>query len=113
MHEVGIMQSILATVEHQARTSQAAQIHAIRMRVGTLSGLVIDSLQCAFEVMREGTMAAGATLQVEEVRPVFWCEPCQQEFEVPEMFGPCPKCGAPSADLRRGRELELISMEIS
>ena len=113
MHEIGIMQSVLARVDREARKAGAREIHAVRLRVGQLSGVVPDSLQYAFEVMRNGTLASGARLIIEDVPAACWCSACSREFESPEILSQCPQCGALSADLRRGRELELASLEIS
>jgi hydrogenase nickel incorporation protein HypA/HybF len=113
MHEVGIMHSTLDYAEEQARSAGATAIHRLRMRVGGLSGVVTDALQFAFEALSPQTMAAGATLEIEDVIPACWCPHCQAEFEVDDFVFLCPRCQQPCSELRRGRELELASMEIS
>ena len=113
MHEVGIMQSMLALAAEQARAAGAARIHELRVRVGQLSGVVPESLEFAFELMRANTMAAEARLVMERVTAACWCSACQAEFEVPELDYQCPRCRRPSGELRRGMELSLASMEIS
>jgi hydrogenase nickel incorporation protein HypA/HybF len=113
MHEVGIMQSVLTLAEQQARSAGALHIHEVRLRVGRLAGVVRESLEHAFEVLRAGTMAAGAALAVDEVPAACWCAACQREFETPELLCDCPACGTVSTELRRGRELELTALEIS
>ncbi len=112
MHEVGIMQSILAVAEQQARAAGAVRIHQVRVRIGQLAGVVPDSLQCAFEILRPPTLAAAARLEIEEIPPTCWCAVCQREFASPELWWQCPQCGAASNELRRGRELELASLEV-
>ena len=112
MHEVGIMQSALEAVEKQARASGATRIHEIRMRVGRMRGVVVEALQHAFTVLRDGTLAAEARLTVDLVPAACWCAGCQKEFECPDWYSECPSCGIPSNDLRRGMELELVTMEI-
>lgn len=113
MHEIGIMQSVLARVDGEARAANAREVHQVRLRVGRLSGVVPESLQYAFEVMRADTLAAGAQLIIEDVPAACWCATCNREFEIPDFLSQCPQCGALSAELRRGRELELASLEIS
>ena len=107
------MQSVLSTAEQQAREAGAEQIHEVRLRIGRLAGVVQEALEYAFEVLRVGTMAAEARLAIDEVPAACWCETCQVEFEAPELLCECPTCGGVSAKLRRGRELELASLEIS
>jgi hydrogenase nickel incorporation protein HypA/HybF len=113
MHEVGIMQSVLALAEEQARGAGAVQIHEVRLRIGRLAGVVTEALQTAFEVLRPGTLAAEASLAIDEVAAACWCGGCQAEFAAEEWIEACPRCGAVSVQLRRGRELELASLEIS
>jgi len=113
MHEVSIMQSALNLAQEQARRSGASAIHCLRMRIGLLSGVVSDSLRFAFDALRQDTLAASATLEIEEVQPACWCAGCQAEFEVSDYLYECPQCHRPSAELRRGREMSLVSLEIS
>jgi hydrogenase nickel incorporation protein HypA/HybF len=113
MHEVGLMQDVLRLAQEQARQQGASRIHAIRMRVGALSGVVPDALEFAFTVLSRGTPAEGGRLEIERLPAVFHCAPCDTNFQPPDPFGECPACGRPSADLRQGRELEVASLEIS
>lgn len=112
MHEVGIMQSVLQIAEQQASKSGASRILEIRMRVGRMTGIVPEALDHAFAVLRDGTTAAGARLDVEFVPGAFWCRPCAVEFESDDLVGGCPTCHEPSFDMRRGRELEVVSLEV-
>ena len=113
MHEVGLMQSVLDLAEDQARRAGASQIHEVRLRIGQLSGVVSEAMDAAFGILRQGTLASEASLTIETVSGACWCRGCNREFETSEQLCECPTCGALSAELRRGRELELISLEIS
>ena len=113
MHEVGIIQSTLELAEQSARASGATQIHRLRLRVGRMTGVVREALEFAFEVVRAGTMAADATLEVETVPVACWCAQCRTEFVSDDLLYVCPGCGQLSGELRRGQELELASLEIS
>jgi hydrogenase nickel incorporation protein HypA/HybF len=112
MHEVGIMQSVLDIAARQASDAGARSIEQVRMRVGRLTGVVVESLQHAFAVLKEGTMAQGATLVVDEVDGLCFCMDCAREFAAEGLFAECPDCGQPSFDIRRGRELDVVSLEV-
>lgn len=112
MHEVAIMSEALRMADEAAATAGAARIRKLRLRVGALSGVVQDSLQFAFDVVSEGTRAAGAKLEIEAVPATFWCAKCQREFACEDLFSDCPQCHEPSGDLRRGRELEISAVEL-
>ena len=109
---MSIMQSALDQVLEKAREAGAVHVHAIRLRIGALSGVVPDALHFAFESLADGTLAQGAELFIEDVPARFWCVPCHHEFEATRMFAECPDCHCPSGELRAGREMELTSMEI-
>jgi hydrogenase nickel incorporation protein HypA/HybF len=113
MHELGIIQSAIAQAVDSARKAGATRVHRLRLTVGALSGVVPDSLRFAFDLACQDTPAQGAQLDILEVPPACWCEPCQSEFPAPDLLGECPTCHTASSRLTRGTELELTSVEIS
>ncbi len=112
MHELSLMQSTLDIVFAEAQRLSARRIHGLRMRIGALSGVVPESLEFAFEALTEGTLAQGARLEIERVPARCFCARCAREFEPPPHSFACPVCGRASAELRRGREMEVLSIEV-
>ena len=112
MHELAIMDSALNLALDQAQKAGATKVHALRLRIGTLSGVVPEALQFAFEALTPGTLAEGAALDIENVPARFWCHSCTREFQADDFLAECPGCHQPSGNLRAGREMELASMEI-
>lgn len=112
MHEVGIMHSALSIAENQALAVGATIIHEIRLRVGQLSGVVPEALEHAFVILKAGGMAENACLVIDYVPAICWCSSCKKEFESSGMFCTCPTCGTPSGEIRKGRELEIVSLEV-
>jgi len=113
VHEVSLMQDTVIIATRQAREAGAQRIHRVAMKVGALSGAVPETLEFAFEIVAKGTIAEGATLDIERVSLVCFCPTCAQEFEPTDLVCECTRCGRPSADIRRGRELQLTSLEVS
>lgn len=113
MHEVGIIQEAVRMALETAKSSGASRVHRVRLRVGAMSGVVPDALRFGFDLVCRDTMAEGATLEIEAVPAACWCGACQAEFECEDFVNECPKCHALSGELRRGRELELTSVEMS
>ena len=113
MHEVSLMQDTVVIATRQAREAGAQRIHRIMMRVGALSGAVPETLEFAFEIVAKGTIAEGATLEIERVPVACYCPTCAREFEPSDLVCECTRCGRPSTDVRRGRELHLTSLEVS
>ena len=113
MHEFGIMEAALETAAQKTRAAGATQIHRLKLRVGKLSGVVPEALRFAFDALKVKSLAATADLEIEEVPAVCWCAGCATEFETADLKYECPRCHQPSGDLRRGKEMELASLEIS
>jgi hydrogenase nickel incorporation protein HypA/HybF len=99
-------------LQHAVSAAGEEPICALRVRVGPLSGVVIDSLRFAFEALTPGTTAEGARLDIEETRPSFRCPDCQAEYQTPVGFYQCPSCGSAGGELLGGNELELVSIEV-
>ena len=113
MHEVSIMTEALRMAMDAAKSAGATRVLKLRLRIGTLSGVVPEALRFAFDVVVKGTMAQGATLEIETVPAACWCATCQAEFECEKFFNECPRCHDVSGELRRGRELEIADVETS
>jgi len=113
MHEFSIMQAALETAAQKTRAAGATQIHRLTVRVGALSGVVPEALRFAFDALKDKSLAAQAELEIVEVPAIGWCADCAAEFAVAEINYECPRCHQPSGELRRGKEMELASLEIS
>jgi hydrogenase nickel incorporation protein HypA/HybF len=113
MHELSIALSLLDLVaeESERHTGRVAAVH---LRLGPLSGVVREALVSAYDLAREGTLLAGAELVVEAVPIAAYCPGCAAEVEPPSAWElRCPACGAPTPEVVRGRELEVVALEIA
>src|SRR5689334_17325136 len=109
MHEVSIMtEAVRLAVE----AAGSRRIAVLRLRVGTLSGAAPDALRFAWDVVRAGTPAAAARLDIEAVPAAGWCPACEQEFACADFANECPRCHQPGGELRRGRELAIAAVEL-
>ena len=81
------------------------------MRVGALSGVVPAALEFAYDVAAAGTPLEGSTLVVTAVPVAVYCPGCDQVAAPADpLLLRCPGCGAPSGDVRAGRELDLTTL---
>ena len=112
MHEVSIMAEAVRMAVETAQAAGAKRILRLRLRVGKLSGAVPEAMTFAWDVVRQNTLAATATLDIESVTATCWCVTCQAEFECRYVMSECPRCHELSDDLRRGRELEIAAVEL-
>lgn len=107
------MQEVVDAAVAEALRAGASRVHRIGLRVGRLAGVEADALSLAFEVACQGTPAEGAALEVEDVPVLCRCPACVIDFEPDGMVFACPECAAPSPDVRRGRDLEISTVEVS
>jgi hydrogenase nickel incorporation protein HypA/HybF len=112
MHELSIALSLLDLVEEEAARREC-RVVAVHLRLGPLSGVVREALESAYELAREGTAMAEAELLVEDVPVVVSCPACAAErAPVSAVELRCSDCGTPTPVIVRGRELEVVALEI-
>lgn len=113
MHELGIAESALQLALERTRNEGASRVRRIVIRVGALSGVDPEALQFAFTAILPGTAAEGATVQIDPVAAVAYCQDCLEDFTPDtDHFFECPKCGRLCATLKQGRELDLVRLEM-
>jgi hydrogenase nickel incorporation protein HypA/HybF len=113
MHELSIALSIIEGVEEQIAGSDVC-VGAVHLKLGPLSGVVKDALLFSYELACEGTRLAGSKLEIEETPIVLYCAACGGErpaVSIQRMC--CDVCGTPSAEIRRGMELEVFALELN
>lgn len=113
MHEAGLAQTALEVAAERARERGATRIHRLTLRVGDLSGVVVEALWFALEALSPDTPAEGAAFEIEVVPVECHCAACDHLFRPADVVYACPECGAISGDVRRGHELELVSMDVT
>ena len=113
MHEVSIMQGTLQLAEENARKAGGTEIRVISLRVGLFSGVVPEALEFAFDVLKQGTMAEGATLSIERVPGLFRCVKCDTEVRLDAVRFECDVCGGMLSLRDGGGDLELTQLEIN
>lgn len=113
MHELSLIYSVVETVEQSAKQAHATEVVSVKLRIGALSGVVKDALLFCYEIAADGTMLAGSRLEIEEVPVAIYCQPCAQVMVLGGVQSfRCPTCETPSGDIRQGRELDIVSIEL-
>ncbi|NPD30578.1 hydrogenase maturation nickel metallochaperone HypA [Eggerthellaceae bacterium zg-1084] len=112
MHELGIMSGVLDAVTASAAQAGAERVTKVVLSIGEMTEAIDDALQFSFEVLSEGTLCAGAELQINRVMPRSLCLECGAEFQHDRFHRFCSECGSYSTDLIAGRELQVDSIEV-
>ncbi|NJM07298.1 hydrogenase maturation nickel metallochaperone HypA [Candidatus Gracilibacteria bacterium] len=113
MHELSIAMQLVDVAARAAEDAGAERVSVVRLRLGALSGVVRDALEFSFAIVAADTALAGAQLQIEELPLVIYCVPCARKATLVGISSfRCPSCNTPSGDIRQGRELEIVGLEI-
>jgi hydrogenase nickel incorporation protein HypA/HybF len=113
MHELSIALSLLDVAAEEASRLGACRVAAIHVQLGHLSGVVREALASAFELARAESSLANCELVIEEVPTVVHCPGCGADRLVMSIQQICCSvCGIPTPQVIRGRELELVALEI-
>lgn len=108
MHELSITESIL---EIALRHSDEQRITDLRLVIGELSTLVDESVQFYWDIVSEGTPAAGATLHFRRVPAQLTCQTCGHSYS-PRQSLPCPACGSEEIRVVAGEEFYLEAIDV-
>jgi hydrogenase nickel incorporation protein HypA/HybF len=113
MHEVSIAVAICEEVTQRAASEKAKRVVSVRLRAGELTCIVSEALRFAWDIVTEGTIAQGSTLEIERIPVQIKCRTCESvQAPVSVNMLVCARCGTPAAEIARGRELEVTAMEI-
>jgi hydrogenase nickel incorporation protein HypA/HybF len=113
MHELSIAQSLVDLITEQTLSLPHARVRTVRVRIGDLSGVVPDALRSAWPAATRGTPSAAADLVIDAQPVLLWCDQCRAERPARNVQSlRCATCGTPSNDVRHGREMELLTIEV-
>jgi len=108
MHELSITQSVVDAVCERAA---GRPVRTVSVRVGVLTAVVADSMRFCFDLITEGTVAEGASLEIDQPPGSGRCRDCGTEFALTDLVLLCP-CGSADVEITSGRELQIISMKV-
>lgn len=110
MHELTLTQSIVDTIAERLADRQVIRV---RLAIGRLSGVVVDSVRFCFDIIADGTPLAGAELDVDEPPGQARCRTCPAEFNTTDPIVLCPECGSADVDVLSGQDVRIVSVEVS
>ncbi|MGH3832590.1 MAG: hydrogenase maturation nickel metallochaperone HypA [Pseudonocardiaceae bacterium] len=108
MHEMAITQSVVQAVSDRMGD---AKVRRICLEIGTLSGVVADSVRFCFEVVTAGTTLEGASLEIVQPTGKARCRDCGAEFALTDLLVLCA-CGSANRELLAGEELKIREVEV-
>ena len=113
MHELSIAEHIVEIAVDALSANGNATVREIELEIGTLSGIEIDALTFAMDVVVRNTPLEHAELRIQRVQGRGSCNLCGAEFDMDDFFTPCPSCGSTNCDILRGEEMRVKSLLVN
>ena len=112
MHELSIALSLVDLAQEEAQR-QGGRVCAVHLRLGALAGVVKEALLSSYEMACAETPLEGSRLVIQEVPVVVFCPECEALRQLSSLQDfTCTECGTPTPDIRQGKELELVALEV-
>lgn len=112
LHELSICQALLTQVTEIASDRGASTVQSITIEVGPLSGVEPALLASAFEILRAGGCAAGATLSINATAVKIKCLACGVQSQTAPNRLVCAACDGYRVRIVAGDELRLRRVEL-
>ncbi len=112
MHEYSLMQSLLEMINEEIKTHPSCKLHAFTIKVGALSGIEPELMKTAFEILKPGTPAEHAIMNIKYVPLICRCEDCLNKYTVEDLNFECPKCKGSKIKVLQGDDTILESIEL-
>ena len=111
---MSIVQALIEQVTAEVEQSQQrGRVVGVDVVIGRMSGVHVDSLRFAFELLSSGTLVDKAQLRIQEPKAVLHCRKCQARREIDQILLDCPDCGSHDVSISGGQDLLLQSIELA
>jgi hydrogenase nickel incorporation protein HypA/HybF len=113
MHEVAIADALIEQVEQEVRRAGATgRVTRLELSIGRVSGVSVDALRFALELMAAGTIVESARVDIRQPKALCCCSACGARSEIDDLQTRCPRCASLDVVLEGGRDMLLESIEL-
>lgn len=110
MHEFAVTKQVLDIVLEEAQKVSWKKVDDVKIVVGSMRGLVPDSIKFYFNYFSEGTIAEKTVLNFELKPTIAECKNCGEKFNLEEISFFCKKCGSYDLNILQGEEFYIESI---
>lgn len=110
------MQYIAQAAIQMAADRGVHKVVSVTISVGQLRDFIPEFMVKCFNYCTNGTIAEGASLQIETIAVTLQCTDCSHVFEGEVRSQgkiQCPSCSGGKAIIKTGNELQIEGMEVS
>ncbi len=110
MHEMSLADGVLRLVEQAAARERFSRVSVLRMMVGKLSGVEVESLRFALEAIAPATCLAGTTIEIDEPAGEAWCLSCARPTPLAHRGDACVHCSGYLLQVTAGTEMRVVDL---
>jgi len=110
VHELSYAQALLEEILRLAEENNAKRVVKIHLRIGELLLINPEQLKFCFSAISRGTVAEGAEIEIEFIKPEIVCTKCGRRFD--EVIGICDCGGIVSINGGKDFLLKKVEMEV-
>ena len=112
MHELSLAEGVREIVQETARASAAQRVTVVRLEIGRLAQVETQAMRFAFDVVKAGSLAHSARLEIVEVDGTAWCMLCALPVVIAQRGDACPGCGSYQLQVTGGDRMRVLDIEI-
>ena len=112
MHELGVVFSIIKTVEEVAAENDVTEVSSVKLHLGEVSTVIPEYLtDCWNWAVKRTEVLHDARLNITQIDAVTVCNSCGKTYPTVAHGRICPHCQSPDTVLLRGNEIEIDTVE--
>ena len=112
MHELSLCESILDTLQQQAKVQNYQKVTAVWLEIGALSGVDPEAIRFSFDIVVQNSLAENALLHIINVPGQAWCMLCSTNVTVQHLYDQCPVCGSHQLQVNQGDQMRIQELEV-
>jgi hydrogenase nickel incorporation protein HypA/HybF len=113
MHELSISQNIIEILKENVPEEDYGNVKMVILEIGELSGIVADSLQFCFDVIKIETPFQNAEMKITNISFKLYCNTCKSETTNAMGIRLCGKCGGSDTNIVSGTEMRIAEVELN
>jgi hydrogenase nickel incorporation protein HypA/HybF len=113
MHELSVAQNIIDIVRENVPVPDYGKVNKILLEVGEFSGIVADSLNYCFDIIKSDTEFAGSGLEIKKIPFVLYCSLCKNESSNTAGIRICGKCGGSDTRIISGTDMKITEVQLN
>lgn len=113
MHELGVVFHIMDSLEKVAAENEVNGISKVTLELGEVSTVIDSYLQnCWKWAVQKRELFSDASLVIEKLPAITYCEGCGQTYPTVEHGKVCPYCKSQETWLLQGNEFNIKEIEV-